>query len=89
MTRDSIRETRKRIEKEFGELPPGTPKPTHQEHKQDRTALQKIIEDQEGMDIEDVLSIYDAKDIAAKYHLDLSTISKWKERLGLRDRREE
>ena len=34
------------------------------------------------MDIEDVLANYQPQVLATKYHLDLSTVSKWKARLG-------
>lgn len=54
----------------------------HVKHKPGRTTLQRIIEDVEGMDLQDVLETYEPAVLAEKYHLDLSTISKWKERNG-------
>lgn len=54
-------------------------------HKLERTALQRLVEDGEGKSLEEILTAPD-KDLVRlteKYHLSPSTLYQWRVRLGL------
>ena len=50
-------------------------------HKKGRSTLQKVIEDVEGRDLEDILEDTEPKVLIEKYHLDSTTITVWKRRI--------
>lgn len=55
----------------------------HLPHRRHLTPIQKIIEDCEGMLIEEVLTAFTNKQICTKYHLDGSVPNQWRKRLGV------
>lgn len=56
----------------------------HVPHRPGLTPLQMVIEDCEGMYIEEVLLAFTNKQLWQKYHLDHTTPNKWRERLGVK-----